>query len=109
MEFDLIKDLNSLTTIPESSLSKLLDISNWDICNCVEETTLQKDNLAKIDLGLGTLMILMEEDNIRYKFIPSRELEVNIKNTYLKKENPLKNNLEKSLVKKITEIYKEFL
>lgn len=53
--YNLSEDLSNLTTIPTSALSKLSDKSVFCICNDVEESILKEENVADIDLGIGTL------------------------------------------------------
>ena len=65
--------------------------------------------LSEIDLGFGTLLIKLEDDIIKYKFIPSSVLETNIKETVQKKKNPLVAAVDESLVSKIERCYKELL
>lgn len=109
MRYNLIKDLNFLTTIPENTLNKIKDISIYSICNDIEESTLEKDSIVEIDLGIGDLIVGLDEKGIKYKFIPSKKMEENIQNTFLQKKNPLTINIEKSLIKKLTNIYKDLI
>jgi len=106
---DLTKDISILTTIKEDYLDNLIKKSEWCICSYVEETILKKENITKIDIGIGSLSILVEDNSIKYKFIPSEELENSIRTTIINDKNPLKLKLEKVLVDKITNVYKELL
>ena len=65
--------------------------------------------ISEIDLGFGTLLIKLEDDSVKYKFIPSNALETNIKETVTKKKNPLIAAVDSSLVQKIEHCYKELL
>lgn len=109
MKSDIIKDLSDLTTTSPSVFAKLLRTSEWCISNAVEETQLAGENITEISIGIGTLFILTEEGNIKYKFIPTRALENNVKQTYLDGKNPLTLHLENTLAKKLTNVYKELL
>ena len=106
---DLTKDISILTTIKEDYLDNLIKKSEWCICSYVEETILKKENITKIDIGIGSLSILVEDNSIKYKFIPSEELENSIRTTIINDKNPLKLKLEKVLVDRITNVYKELL
>lgn len=109
MEFNIIKDLKSLTNISESILNKLTDISSWIICNNIEENIRDSNDFLELDIGIGVLIINTVEDNIKYKFIPSKQLENGVRDTLCNHKNPLTLNLEQSLAKKITSVYKELM
>ena len=66
---NLIKDLSILTTIPEDTLTKLVDKCNWCICEYVNELqidTKREDNIVEIDLGIGKLSILISDNQLKY-------------------------------------------
>ena len=107
MKSDLKKDLSVLTTINELSLSRIQNKVNWCICDIVEKTVYNHENVAEIDLGFGTLVINITENEVKYKFIPSKSLEKNIVSTVVDEKNPLTFVLEDNLVNKITNIYKD--
>lgn len=107
--YNLSEDLSNLTTIPTSALSKLSDKSVFCICNDVEESILKEENVADIDLGIGTLQILVDGNDLKYRFIPSKALDINVKNTVINKKNPLTAAVEESLVKRILNTYKNYL
>ena len=106
---NMIEDISKLTTIQKEYLDSLIVKSEWCICSYIENTILNKENITKIDIGIGSLSILVEDNTIKYKFIPSKELESAIRTTVIDDKNPLKFKLEKTLVDKITNIYKELL
>ena len=108
MKSSMKKELSTLTTINPNVLSKLFDKELWCISNAVEQAVANKDNLAEIDLEIGTLYIQIDEETIRYKFIPSPTLERAVINTVSYGHNSLIANLEQSLVNKITNTYKDF-
>lgn len=106
---EVIKDISKLTTINEEYLKSLVAKSEWCICSYVEESIISKETVTKVDIGIGFLSILVEDNTIKYKFIPNEELENAIRDTIINDKNPLKLKLEKSLVDKITKLYKEYL
>ena len=106
---EVIKDISTLTTINEEYLKSLVAKSEWCICSYIEESILKKETITKIDIGIGFLSVLVEDNSIKYKFIPNKELEEAVRNTIIDDKNPLKLKLEKSLVDRITKIYKEYL
>ena len=104
---DLIKDVATLATIPEKSLVKLVDKSYWCISNEVIESLKQGDTVTEIDIGIGILYIKVIDDTIQYKFIPSAKLNDTVKDTVINKRNILEDTLEKTLVNKIVDTYKD--
>ena len=106
---NLNKDIASLTTIPESSLARLSEKVEWCIVNALQEALISKEISTTIDLGYGTLIIGIDEDVVKYKFMPSKNLEVGIKNIVEIGENVLVKNVDKCLVNKITRVYKDFI
>ena len=104
---DVISDMSNLTTLPISLLQQLSDKIEFIILHSVYESLICHENITEIDLGIGRLNILQEKDSIRYKFIPSKELEQNIIKTVKEKQSPLTTTVENTLQKKIIDVYKE--
>lgn len=105
----LINDLATITTIPPNSLQKLKEKEIYIICNDVEESTIQGNNITEINIGIGNLIIEVDKGFINYKFTPSSKLEKNLVSTIVNKKNPLTYVLEESLASKITKTYKDML
>ncbi len=105
----LVEDVSVLTTIPVINISQLLDKAAYCICDSVEETKLKQENLTEIDTGLGILSIFVEDNNIQYRFVPSKKLENSIKSTIVDGKNPLIGIAEKALTQKILNAYKQYL
>lgn len=106
---NIIKDTAIITTIPEKSLKKLVDKVIYCINEAVVEARLTKQSLVELDVGIGTLLIKLEDESIRYKFVPGQKLEESVKNTFINKQNLLEDALDASLVNKLTNIYKDLL
>lgn len=105
---DLIQDIASLTTIPKDWLDKLVTKSEWCIVSAFKE--LPKENsIHEFNLGIGILYIQYNNDELFYKFKPSSRLEKALIEFFLHGENPLELVLEKRLVDKITNTYKDIL
>ena len=111
-EFNTVKDVSILSTIPDKTLNKLIDKFVYCICDAVAEALAEnpdEDKSVDLDIGLGTLSIGLVDDNIHYKFIPSESLEASVKKTVLSERNLLEDVLEKSFVDKITNVYKDLV
>lgn len=106
--FDVVEEVSTLTTIEKKTLTKLEEKFEWCICDGLYKQTLLNNNKCFFDLGLGTLGIdYSNGTSIKYKFIPSKDFEKAVINTLTKKQSPLVAKTEQSLVKKITDAYKD--
>lgn len=107
--YDVIDDLKNLTTIDKSTLDRLMNLFNADICHCVCENMLNGETITQMNIGFGTLSIKLEDDEIYYKFIPSTQLEKQVITTIKTKSSPLIEKSEAALVNKIKDVYKELI
>lgn len=104
---DALKDIAAITTIPPFSLQNLFNTLGDIISYDVQESLLDKQNICEIDIGIGTLNILVTEDEVKYKFIPSRNLSASVIYAIEHKDAPLIVKAEQSLSKKILNTYKD--
>ena len=107
MKTDAVQDLNVLTTIPTASLQKLFDKIQFIICHTLEESILEGDEITEVDLDFGTLVIKIEDGQIKFRFVPSVKLNKSIKSTIIDKKSPLTSEIEATLKDRITKTYKE--
>ena len=107
MKIDLVNDLEILTTIQRKALVKLVNKSNYIICNAVTEMLLADEDLCEINIGIGTIMIKKIGNEIKYKFVPSAKLNSSIVEIFTEGSNPLSDVLELALKDKIENTYKE--
>ena len=107
MVIDIKEDLSKLVTIDKLYIDRIFNKINWCISDYVEKAIAEGDNLVEVDLGFGTLSILIENDNVRYRFKPSPTLEKSLVNTIINEQNELDLVVEKNLVQKLVNIYKE--
>lgn len=106
MENNLINDISKVTTIPKSALNRLNNIAIWCITDAFKVSLLNNNDLTEIDLGIGKLCILNEDEQVKYKFIPNELLEQSIIDTSLNNRSHLELNLEEKIVDKILNTYK---
>ena len=105
---DVLDRLSLLTTIDKKSLAKLSDKACLCICDEIHKAELENNLRCYFDLDIGTLGIdFSSGDSVKYKFTPSKGFEKMIVNTIVNKESPLVEKVEQSLVKKITNTYKD--
>lgn len=106
---NLVKDTSNITQINIDDILKLTKISEDLICDYVFQSKMMKNNRTDFDIGFGVISILVDTDDIKYRFTPNTSLEDNIKTTLKKNKSPLKIKAEKALSKRLKLCYKELL
>lgn len=109
MKKKLSTDLSKLSNIPEEYIDKVLKTCAPIIGNAVYESLLSSEEIADIDVGFGNIIIKADSKELKLKFVPSKDLEMNLKTINSGKEPELKAKLEKALVAKLIDMYKEIL
>jgi hypothetical protein len=105
----LVEDISALTSIATNSLLNLVDLATCCISHDVLESIIEKNSTTEVDIGVGTLYIKLEGDEIKYKFIPSKKLEESVLKTVTYNLDHLVSKVESSLKKKIENTYKNLL
>lgn len=106
---DLNKDISLFTGLSEDNLSYIENIIEDIICEDVYESVLNHESVTEINIGYGILYIKLEDNNVKYKFIPNKNLIDNINNIFKNKEYTFKSKINKTLTDRITKTYKELL
>lgn len=104
---NIIDDLCKITTIPAASINRLVDISEKCICNCVYESQLNQELITDVNIGIGNLIISIEDNSLVYKFIPNSKFERNLVTTIVNKKNPLTEKVETTFINRIINTYKD--
>jgi hypothetical protein len=104
---NIIENTSVLTTVPEKAIKKIIDKMIYAIAEAVVEVRLTNQETLELDIGLGILFIMFEDDSIKYKFVPGEKLEETVKNSFINQQNLLEDALESSLKSKLTNIYKD--
>lgn len=107
--YSLQDDLKTLTNIPRDVIDKLVNKILYIICDDVLDTHLNNNTVTDIDTGIGVLSICVDNNQIKYRFIPSTVVESAVKNTIVDLKSPVKERASKTLASKINEIYEELL
>lgn len=107
MNNETVDILSSMTTINKKQVERIFKTLNMKICDDVLENILNNETLTIVDIGVGSLQILVGGDEIRYKFIPSRLLEKNLLNTVETKKSPIETVLEEAIDLRINDAYKD--
>ena len=104
---DLIQDLSILTTIGKYNLDSLCNKSISVISHCVEESLRESKTITSIDVGIGTLHIQHLDNELKYKFIPSKKLDEVVCSTYKNRKSALSLELDIALGERIKNTYKD--
>lgn len=107
--YSLQDDLKTLTNISSDVIDKLVNKILYIICDDVLDTHLNNNTVTDIDTGIGILSICVDNNQIKYRFIPSTIVESAVKNTIVDLKSPVKERASKTLASKINEIYEELL
>lgn len=104
---DIIEEVSLLTTIQKLSIDRLCKQIIKCICaNICEAKMSNKDSLC-LDIGIGNLYICITDNDVKYRFEPSSYLDSSIIDSILTGKNPVKEDIEESLLNKINMTYKE--
>lgn len=105
----LTKELETITTIPEQQLLKLVEKTMFCVCQDVKESILAKEPTTEIDVGVGTLTIQVANGEVKYRFVPSAKLNDAIIKTIKEGNSPLTLVAETNLKDRIINVYKDLL
>ena len=106
---NILKDISILSTIPEKYLKRLSSLAVYTINDAVNDAIINNNYCEDVDIGIGVITIWFKDNELKFKFKPSSELEKSLIDTIINKQNILENVLEESLVDKITNTYKDLL
>lgn len=109
MEFDLVSDISTLTTIPDKTLRKLCDRGIDCICHSVLDVEASGESETLINVGIGEIKIIHINDELHYRFVPSAKLEKALINAITTGEDNLVRDIEESLVTRILNTYKDLI
>lgn len=105
----LVNDISEITGVSLNALYELIDKSQLIIAHDVFENLKEKNSQTTLDIGIGTLYIKLEDEKIKYKFIPSKNLDKLVYQAATQKSSPLANRAELMLNKRIDQTYKELI
>lgn len=106
MKINLIEDLSKYTTIPIKNIEKLVSLSTDCISHIIYSGSLTDIKTYELDIGIGNLVFDITSKEIKYAFIPSKELEISILDA-LDGKDKLVEKLEKTLAVKLLTAYKD--
>ena len=104
---DINKDVSILTNVPLKYIEKIKKCEEYSIVENISELNLENENIVDLDIGIGVLSILLDNNIIKYKFVPSSNLEEEVLSAIKYKKNILDLKLESSLCQKIEQTYRD--
>lgn len=107
-KYDLIEEYTNLFTSPSSS-KKTIELLEDIIAHSCIDTTLKSQSELVLDIGIGTILIQMYDDEILYSFQPSNKLEEKVAEAITNKESPIIKNVGKDLNDLLKNIYLDIL
>ena len=108
MNVNLLNDLATLTQTKQSLFEYLRDISVQDISQSVLEAY-NTDGEVELDIGIGCLYISVANDELKFNFTPSADLEKQIINSIDSGKSYLQEVVESRIGSRMAKLYKELI
>lgn len=105
-KYNLTEDISKLTNIPYRTLLKLVTKQEFAIASVVKDNVLDGNSTMSIDIGYGNLIICVDDDVVKYRFVPSSKLNDKVK-AAINNGDSMIYQLEQSVKNKILSQYKE--
>lgn len=110
-KINIIDDVSSICNLPNDVLIRLSYVVDCIIADSICDSLPDKD--FEFDIGIGKIYITIEENkvgkSVRYRFIPSKELEDSINSVVKSRRSPLTKAVEHSLQNKVFNTYKDLM
>lgn len=107
MEINIKEGLSTLTNLPIKYLDKIENNLTYLILDGLHDSSLSGENITEFKSDIGSLLINVEEESVKYKFVPSEKFEELIKAQIKTGQNLLEYKLEKALIDRISNLYKD--
>ena len=106
---EYLDKLSTLTTVPLHTFEKLNDVINCMHSDTIVTQLLEGKSTFELKIMEGTIYLKLENDNIKYKFIPSEDFDTIIRDSILSKKSKLietsLDRLQRSLVNTYKDIF----
>lgn len=106
---NLIEDVSVLTDVSETLIKKFIPVSTYCISHAVFESLSKDETVTEIDIGIGQLLIKTDSTSVKYRFVPSKELEKSVKQSVTTGYSPMITKIDNSLQEKIERAFKELI
>lgn len=103
------EDLSTLTTIPKTSIDKLSELTENYMLHEINENVNNFEILTEFNIGYGIISILIDDDNIKYKFTPRKSFEEKLIEVVKYNKDFFVEDIENKLEGKLLNAYKDLL
>lgn len=105
----ILNDTSALTNIPIKTLNRISSLEEQCLVSTLYDQYKEGNKFLEANIGIGTLIIKDEDDNLQFKFIPSTTFKNNIVKMYKDETPKIINGVEVDLLNKVENFYKKFL
>jgi hypothetical protein len=106
---NLTKDISAVTGLTVTSLNEVMGKAALCVAHSIYEGVVAEENEVEIDIGIGTLVVKICEDAIKYRFEPSKALAQSAMDAVNNKTSPLLERANETLRERIKRTYKEIV
>lgn len=103
----LVGDLSKLTTIPEGAFDKISTVLDYIHSNKIVEQVIENKDIIEIELFEGILVLFLEDDTVKYKFIPNKKFESVVIDSIINKKDILVETISERLKNQLLNTYKD--
>jgi hypothetical protein len=104
---DNLEKLSVLTTIPLNTFERLSSVINCVHSDTVVTQMVEGKDYFELDIIEGKIYVKLEDDVVRYKFIPNEEFDEIIKNSIITKRSKLVETSLDRLKRSLANTYKD--
>lgn len=105
----LDENLSILTTLSEDNIKYLSKYLKYVHSHEIATQMLKGENVFKLDLFEGSLVLKIEDDNVRYKFIPNEQFNQIVVDTILNKKSLLIEDMSNKVKNIFAKAFKDVL
>lgn len=106
--YNNLHEIEVLTGVPESTINKVLTKGQVAISQNAFNAGLDGEDCIEVNIGYGVLRIKRYDDEIKYKFFPSKYLENAVRSAFVDGVSTLEAEMELSIRDKVENAYSEF-
>ena len=105
--FDGLEDVSKVSGVSKVKLEKLAANFEDSIAHSVAERKSEGSDICYVNVGFGYLRVESHDDTISYKFRPTKRLHNQIIGASRYGSSPIEVEVEKALINKVKEVYKD--
>ncbi len=106
---NLINDVATVSNIKPIVVQGLMNNMGYTLIDNLIEQSYDDETVVEFNIGIGTLSLKIDDDEVKYIFKPSKQLESGIVAAINENENILEENIYESIDRHIYKTYKDML